>query len=79
MSNTRRRDPLDVSRYKPTAKEVQEARMDGKPHHKPSRAAKEYLSKGRKAKVRRALGAVVEDPDSAPMPREVKDHVWLYN
>jgi hypothetical protein len=79
MSNTRRRDPLDVSPYKPTPKEVCEARMDGKPSHKPGRAAKEYLSKGRKAKVRRALGAVIEDPDNTPMPREVKNHVWLYN
>lgn len=91
MSRTRRKDPIDTApkrpdivilgtlvQTSPTLIERRVAHMDGKKTHKPSRAAKIALHKGRKAKVRRALGKVVEDPDSAPMPREPKSDVWRY-
>jgi len=93
MSRTRRRSSLDIApkrpdvafmgdiivRSAPTEEEIRVAHQDGKHPNRPGRRAKEYLSKGRKPKMRRALGAVVEDPDNAPMPREVRDHVWNWN
>lgn len=92
MSHTRRRDPIDTAArtpdfvimgetvaMAPTAKERRLAHQDGKKRHKPGRAAKSYLSKGAKAKTRRTLAAVVEDPEAAPMPRAVRSHVWDYN
>ncbi len=92
MSRTKRKDPIDTRRQradsvfmgevistKPTAKETRRAHADGKKHHKPGRAAKQYLSKGAKAKVKRVLAKVIEEPDETPLPREVKSHVWDYN
>lgn len=92
MSRTTRKDPIDVDFHNrtyiimgrvfdctPTEKEVIKAHADGKKHHKPGRKAKKWLNKGKKAKVKRALDKVAEDPDGAPMPRDVKDHVWRYN
>lgn len=92
MSRTRRRDPVDVERKRPdivilgtaiqttpTPEDRRKAHMDGKKTHKPGRAAKVALHKGRKAKVRRALGKVVEDPEASPMPREPKSDLWRYN
>lgn len=93
MSHTIRRDPIDTAKKTPdfvvpclgviscapTKKEVRVAHQDGKKRFKPGRAAKAYLSKGAKVKTKRALAAVVEEPDEAPMPREVKSHVWDYN
>jgi hypothetical protein len=92
MSNTKRRDAYDFDQPKqfismgsivvdttPTEKEKRRAHSDRKKKYKPGRAAKIYLNKGRKAKTRRALDNVVEDPDAAPLPRERKSHVWDYN
>ncbi len=92
MSRTKRRDPIDTAKklpdmvfmgeaipLNPSPKEVREAHQDGKPYRKPGKRAKEYLSKGAKAKTRRQLDAVVQDPDDAVLPTVKKDHVWLYN
>ncbi len=92
MSRTKRKDSSDVARkcpdfifmgevcnVKPTEKEKQKAHADKKKSYKPSRAAKEYLTKGAKAKTKRALEAVVENPDEAPLPVTKQSHVWDYN
>jgi hypothetical protein len=47
-----------------------------KPWYKPGKRAKNYLHKGRKAKTRTALAAVVNDSDAAPLPKEPRSDVW---
>ncbi len=51
---------------------------DRKKWHKPSKKAKVYLHKGRKAKLKQALRQA-DDYDNLPVPKEPKSDVWNYN
>lgn len=92
MSRTKRKDPLHVAPKRPdyvhvihvakgtpTDAELAVAARDGKPSSKPGRKAKRYLHKGQKARVRKALSRVVDDPDAAPLPVAKRTDVWDYN
>lgn len=92
MSRTKRRDTIDVAKKRPdtvfygmlfkatpTEKEKRKAHMDRKKWYKPGKKAKKYLDKGAKAKTRRQLDKVVQDPDAAPLPKDPKHHEWDYN
>lgn len=91
MSKTYRKDSIDHYRPKkflsimgeivdtaPTQKELIKAHSDGKKTYKPGRKAKEYLNKGRKAKVKAALGKV-DDFDEMALPIVKRDHTWNWN
>lgn len=89
MSRTKRKDSSDTDPkrpevvwniggpvvYDPNEKDPKR-HWDKKKRGKPGRKAKEYLHKGRKAKLKAEL---LKDPDAMPAPKEPKSDVWDYN
>jgi hypothetical protein len=78
MSHTKRGDAyLDHHNWTIFDKKWK-ATSDRKKWYKPGRKSKVRLAKGEKASERRLLDKVILDPESAPMPRCPKTHVWDY-